>query len=306
MNLYFAPLEGITGYIYRNTHAEMFGGCDCYYAPFINPGEQEIMSKKGVRDIDPLKNQAVNLKIQILTNNADSFLRFAEAAADMGYDEININLGCPASTVVKKGRGAGFLCNPDAMDRFFDRIFSGSRIKISVKTRIGYISGDEMDDLMRVYNRYPLSLLIIHPRARADFYNGEPDMAVFEKAYNESKNRICYNGNLFSADTYRKITEDFPGLEDVMIGRGAIANPAIFREIRGGKPLEAPELIEFTKRLQENYYEVLKSEVFTLNKLKEVWVYMINNFPEDKKLAKAVKKARTLSYFNDAIESLIR
>lgn len=301
MNLYFAPLEGITTYTYRNTHAELFGGCDAYFAPFINPSDQEKISKKGMRDILPEKNKTVNLKVQVLTNNAESFLRFADKVKSLGYNEINVNLGCPAATVVKKGRGAGFLCSPEALDQFFDEIFSKSDINISVKTRIGYASENEMQRLMQIYNRYPLSLLIIHPRTREDFYNGVPNHEVFFRAYHESKNKVCYNGDVSYGADYQNITTRYPDLESVMLGRGAVKNPALFREIRGGNPLTTAELVAFSERLMHNYYEVLQSETFTLYKLKEIWVYMMQNYPEEKKIAKAMKKARTFSDFTAAI-----
>lgn len=304
MNLYFAPLEGITSYIYRKTHAEMFDGCDFYYAPFINPSEQEKISKKGIKDILPENNEGIPLKAQILTNNAEAFLKFVDKIKPLGYDELNINIGCPASTVVKKGRGAGFLRTPDLIDNFLYEIFSKCDIPISVKTRIGYYSGDEMDELMEIYNKYPLSLLIIHPRTREDLYKGMPNNDVFKKAYNISKNKVCYNGNIYTVSDYNRITAMFPNIDSVMLGRGAIKNPAIFREIKGGKAISTAELIEFSERLTENYYEILKSDTFTLHKLKEVWVYMIQNYPDEKKIAKAIKKSNSISDFTAAIQRL--
>ena len=304
MKLYFAPLEGITTYTYRNTHAKMFGGCDAYFAPFVNPSDNEKVGKRVIRDILPERNKNMPLKIQVLTNSSDAFLRFAGMAKEMGYDEININVGCPASTVVKKGRGAGFLRDTEALERFFDEIFTKTDIKISVKTRTGYFSNDEMDELMRIYNKYPLSLLVIHPRCRADFYNGTPHMEVFEKAIATSKNPVCISGDIRTVADYRRISDKFPDMDSVMLGRGAIANPALFREIRGGKAVTTEEIIEFSRELMKNYLTVLQSEVFTLYKLKEIWVYILQNYPEEKKIAKAVKKSRNLNEFFTEAEYL--
>ena len=304
MKLYFAPLEGITTYTYRNTHNEMFGECDAYYAPFINPSENEKISMKNLRDIMPEKNDDTNIIVQVLTNNATSFLKFEDKVRELGHDEININLGCPSGTVVHKGRGAGFLADLDALDIFLDEVFSKSRVKISVKTRSGLLSGDEMDGLMQVYNKYHMSLLIVHPRARRDFYNGTPDKSVFARAYGVSSNKICYNGDIFSVDDYNAVCSEFPNMDSVMIGRGAIANPAIFREMRGGSRLTTPELIEFSERLIEKYLVILGSETYTLQKLKEIWMYVMWNFPEEKKLLKAVKKANSLVDFKAAIKCL--
>ncbi len=304
MNLYFAPLEGITTLIYRNAHAKMFGGVDFYYAPFISPSEQDKVNKKGIKDILPELNCGNNLRAQVLTADSAAFLKFAEKIKAIGYDQVNINIGCPAGTVVKKGRGAGFLRNPEGMERFFDEIFTENKIKVSVKTRIGYFSGDEMKRLMEIYNKYPLELLIIHPRTREMLYSGVPDIDVFDMAYNVSKNKVCYNGNIFAVEDFFGIKEKYPGLEGVMLGRGAVKNPALFREIRGGKSLTTGELTEFSEMLIESYVGGIRSEVYTLHKMKEIWVYMLQNFPEEKKIAKAMKKAKTLEDFKSAMYSL--
>ena len=231
MNLYFAPLEGITNYIYRNTHAEVFGGTDSYYAPFITPSHNEKVNKKGLKDVLP-ENNVANVKVQVLTKDVSGFLKFAQKIEAAGFDEINLNLGCPYPTVVRKGKGSGFLQTPDELDNFLYEIYEKTNIKISIKTRAGFQSSDELDSLMEIYNKYPISLLIIHPRAREDFYKGVPNMEAFERAYNTSKNKVCYNGNIYTKEDYDKIVEKFPDLESVMLGRGAVINPALFREIR--------------------------------------------------------------------------
>ncbi|MBQ9984795.1 MAG: tRNA-dihydrouridine synthase family protein [Oscillospiraceae bacterium] len=304
MKLYFAPLEGITTYTFRNTHAEMFGGVDAYFAPFINPSDLEKVSRKGMRDILPENDTTEKLKVQVLTSNAESFLKFCEKIKSLGYYEININIGCPAGTVVRKGRGSGFLQYPDAMDEFFHKIFSESDMKISVKTRVGYSVHDEFARLMEIYNRYPVSELTVHPRTREELYNGSASLESFAFAYNISKNPLCYNGDICMVKDYEKISEQFPDVSGVMLGRGAVMNPALFREIRGGERLSTEELVEFSERLSEKYRKVLGSDVFTLHKLKEIWIYAGRNFPEEKKLIKAIRKANTLEDFKSAIRAL--
>lgn len=304
MNLYFAPLEGVTTYTYRNTHNQMFGGCDAYFAPFITPSDIEKISMKNLRDILPEKNGNVNLKIQVLTSKSQSFFKFAEKVKGLGYDEININLGCPSGTVVKKGRGSGFLKHREELDAFLYEIFSRTDFKVSVKSRIGFEDGSEMDELLKVYNKYPISLLTVHPRTRIAYYSGEPDYEVFDKVYENSENPVCFNGNVFSGEDYKNIALKYPNLNDVMIGRGAIMNPAIFREINGGEKITTEELIEFSHLLIGNYMAVLKSDYFTLNKLKELWMYGMWNFPDEKKILKEIKKSTKVSDLVRAIEKL--
>ena len=300
MNLYFAPMEGITTYTYRNAHAEVFGMCDEYYAPFIVPTDNERISRKTLRDI--LKeNNSTKLKPQVLCSSAAAFLEFTKKLMDLGFDEVNLNLGCPSGTVVKKSRGAGALKDPDALDRFLDSIFSTAEVKISVKTRAGFYGHDEFDKLLEIYNKYPITELMIHPRVREEYYNGFPNMQTFEKAYYGSELKLCYNGNIYTKDDYERIGSEYPKLNSVMIGRGAIKNPAIFREIRGGAPLKTGELVSFSKLLEERFLELLGSEINTLHRLKEIWMHAMQNFPEEKKILKAVKKSNRLLDLNNAL-----
>lgn len=304
MELYFAPLEGITTYTYRNLHAKFFGGCDRYYTPFINPSENEKISMKNLRDILPENNKIKNLCVQVLTGNAESFKKFSKKVCELGYDEVNINIGCPSGTVVHKGRGAGLLKDISLMDKFLSGVFENADLKVSVKTRSGYFSSDEADDIIEVYNKYPISLLTVHPRARDEFYNGKPDMQVFSKICRASLNPVCYNGDINTKEDFEKIDGEYKEITGVMLGRGAISNPALFRQIKGGKGLSSVELEEFSHLLIDDYLKVLKSDLFTLQKLKEIWMYIMWQFPEEKKLLKAIKKSGKLSDFTNAIKAL--
>lgn len=313
MKLYFAPMEGITTYIYRNAHNELFGGCDSYYAPFITPTENEKLGIKALRDVHP-DNNKVNLKVQVLMNNADAYFVFEKMAKSVGYDEVNINLGCPSGTVVKKNKGSGLLRDTDKLDEMLYRIFEKTDMKVSVKTRIGFCDGDEVDSLMEVYNKYPICQLTVHPRTREAMYKGEPDMEAFDKVYKCAKMPLCYNGNIFSVEAFEKISEKYPSLEGVMLGRGVISKPWLMRDIKNActiaKTASEPscaekDIVEFSLRLMEDYYNLYKTDKFTLNKLKEIWMYIMWNYTEETKILKDIKKANTLSDFKNAI-SLIK
>ena len=197
MHLSFAPLEGITSYTYRNTHAEYFGECDEYYTPFISPSDNSKIGRKGFRDMIPENNTVIKPTVQVLTNNSVSFLKFVEKLKEYGYSEVNINLGCPSPTVSNKKRGSGLLREKELLKSFLDEIFEKCDIDISIKTRIGFYSADEFDELLELYNTYPIKLLTVHPRCREDFYKGVPDYEAFDKAYKLSKNPLCFNGNIF-------------------------------------------------------------------------------------------------------------
>ena len=184
MRYYLAPLEGITGYIFRNAHTRLFTPADKYFSPFLvpKPNSGKQFSAKEKADILPEHNQNIHLVPQIMTNKAADFIAMTKALEEYGYQEVNLNLGCPSRTVVTKGRGAGFLSDPETLQFFFDEVFREIKIKISVKTRIGLEDAEEFQDLLSVYNQFPFEELIIHPRVQCMYYNGTPDMETFAYA----------------------------------------------------------------------------------------------------------------------------
>ena len=205
MKYYLAPMEGITGHIYRNAYAKYFDNIDKYFTPFIVPNQSTSLKTKELRDMLPENNEGLYIVPQILTNDAEGFITTAKKLQQLGYDEINLNLGCPAGTVVSKNRGSGFLSQRDELDSFLDEIFKINDMKISVKTRIGKDSPDEFYELIKIYNKYPMEELIIHPRTRQDFYGNTPNLDVFKDAISLSENTLCYNGDIFTVEDYKKI-----------------------------------------------------------------------------------------------------
>ena len=304
MKLYFAPLEGITTSIFRVAHSELFGACDGYFTPFLTPTENERITRKTLKDIMPEKNKGISLTVQVLINDAGDLENFTKKIKILGYDEINLNFGCPSGTVVGKGRGSGMLKTPDKLDKLLYEVFEKTDIKISVKTRIGYESPDEFLKILEIYNRYPIELLTVHPRTRSELYNGSPHLDYFKLAYEASKNKLCYNGDILNTEDYDRIIKMFPNIDSVMIGRGAIRNPAIFREIKGGNKLEKEELLKFTKRLLDDYYEVYGVDNFTIHKLKEIWMHIMKDYEDEKKVLKEIKKSKTIAEFYSAVNKI--
>ena len=211
MEFYFAPLEGITGYLYRNAFEQSYGGVKKYFTPFLTPHTDKSFNTREKNDVLPEHNEGLYVVPQILTNCAEDCIRVARDLQKLGYEEINLNLGCPSGTVVSRGRGAGFLAEPKKLDAFLEQVVSElSDMRISVKTRIGVKEPEEFETLLSVYNRYPLEELIIHPRVREDYYKNKPNWEIFEKALQESKNPVCYNGDIFTMQDYQRLCEQMP------------------------------------------------------------------------------------------------
>ena len=299
---YMAPLEGITTFIYRNIFQEMFGGIDKYYTPFIAPTSNHNFKGRSKRDVLPENNENIPLIPQILTNHADDFLYTAKCLYSYGYTEINLNLGCPSGTVVSKGRGSGFLAYPQELDRFLDEIFQNTDAALSVKTRLGKEKPEEFLELIKIFNKYPICELTIHPRVQKDFYKNRPDWDMFERAASLSENPVCYNGDINTFEDYERFKERFPAIDHIMIGRGLIANPGLVREIKCGEKLSETERMIFLQRLCEAYNDIMPGEP-TLFKMKEIWSYMSQNHPGGIKLWKKIKKAKRLAEYKDIIST---
>lgn len=313
MHIYFAPLEGITTYPYRNLHHKYFGGVEKYFTPFLAPGPEQGMSVKEMRDVLPENNAGVPVVPQILTNRAGDFLLASKKLSEMGYREINLNLGCPSGTVTAKKKGSGFLLYPDDLDHFFDEVFSDAAVRngeflVSVKTRIGKNEVEEWPELMQVYNRYPIHELTVHPRIQKEFYKGTPHFDVFTDILKESRNPVVYNGDLFTVEKVKEFREKFPTVGTVMIGRGLIRNPALAEMIlQEETELEAdilPRIREFHDALFEHYRETMSGDRNLLFRMKDLWSYMLAEVPDSEKLAKKIRKSQHVPEYLAAVEEV--
>ncbi len=306
MRYYFAPMEGITGYIYRNAHHALFHSVDQYFSPFIVANQGGNMKSKELNDILPEHNQGIKLIPQLLTNNAKDFIHVSRKLSQMGYQEINLNLGCPSGTVVSKNKGSGFLSRKEELNAFLEEIFSAAVTGISVKTRIGKDSPDEFYELIEIFNQYPMKELIIHPRIQKDFYKNKPNLPIFRDALTLSKNPVCYNGDLFTGEDYIRFCSEFPSVDTVMIGRGLLANPGLIGRISGHSNPDKTVIRAFHDRIYEAYQQILFGERNVLFKMKEIWFYMIPMFTDYEKYAKKIKKSEKLKDYDMAVSSLFQ
>ena len=304
MKYYLAPMEGITGHIYRNAYEKYFHNIDKYFTPFIVPNQSLSLKTKELRDLQPENNEGLNIVPQILTNDAEGFILTANKLKQLGYEEINLNLGCPAGTVVSKKRGSGFLAYPEELDKFLDEIYKIDNMKISIKTRLGKERADEFYKLIEIYNKYPLEELIIHPRTREDFYGNTPNLEVFKDALKLSKHSICYNGDIFTLNSYNKIINEFPEVNKVMLGRGILANPGLIGEIKNNEFANKEIIKMFHDEIFEKYTILLNEDKNAMYRMKELWGYMSHIFTNNKKYYKKIKKAQKAIDYKNAVNSL--
>ena len=293
MRYYFAPMEGITDSIYRRIHHKCFSGLDRYYMPFLSPTMHRTLTHKESRELPMADSERFVAIPQILTKVAEDFLWAARVCQERGYEEVNLNVGCPSGTVVAKGMGAGMLRNPAELDAFLEKVFSESPIAISVKTRLGLEDPEEFPALLEVFNRYPIKELTIHPRVRKQFYSGGVDMEMFRYAAAHSKNPLCYNGNLNSMEDISTFSAQFPDIDAVMLGRGLIGDPGMLTP--GGTTKES--LKAFSDELLEEYMVVFGGARNAMFRMKENWSFLHHRFEDSEKLWKQLRKTTDLGEY---------
>ena len=331
-------MEGITGYVFRNAYAVCYGGIDTFYTPFIsNPSLNQIE----LHDVQSENNRGIRLIPQILTNRVDYFVIIAKKLKYFGYDEVNLNLGCPSGTVVAKNRGSGLLREPKILDKLLYEIFEASPLPVSVKCRIGISSEVEWEDILNVLLKYPMAELIIHPRLQKDFYKGDVHREAFSFAYRKIKEsgsdrslRLCYNGDICTPEDYRALVRDYPEIDSVMLGRGLLWNPELAEQITGLnedsssatgsfsslRMTESPEstvssgitaapdiprLRRFLDLLYDNYKAEMSREGPALMKLKELWSYLALYIKKTPQEMRPLWKTKTLAEYRDVVNMLL-
>lgn len=306
MKHYLAPLEGITGYIYRNAYHRHFMEMDKYFTPFLTPNQNKTFKTREMKDVLPENNEGLFIVPQILTNKAEDFIHTSKKLKQLGYNEVNLNLGCPSPTVVTKGKGSGFLYETFKLNNFLDKVFSELDMKISIKTRIGKDEPDEFYELMNIFSRYPLEELIIHPRIRQDFYKNKPNLEMFELGLEKSGSPVCYNGDIFTVSDYESLLQKSPQIDCVMLGRGILYNPCLLEQIIDGAKPDKKRIRSFHDEIYEKYKETLSGEHVVLFKMKEIWCYLISSFSDSDKYGKRIRKAKRLKEYDIIIEQIFR
>ena len=287
MNYYFAPMEGLTDSVFRRLHHKYFPGVDRYYMPFLSPTMHRTLTHKEARELPRVDSVSFVAVPQILTRVSQDFLWAANVIYDRGYDEVNLNLGCPSGTVVSKGKGSGMLRDLDALDAFLYEIFRDCPLSISVKTRLGLERSEEFPALLEIYNRYPIKELTIHPRIRKQFYTGGVDESMFAWALENSKNPVCCNGDILT-----KAQADSCPTDSVMIGRGLIADPGM---LCGGTKPEV--LAPFLEELLATYEQEFGGSRNAMFRMKEHWGFLHARFEGSEKLWKKLRKTTDAAEF---------
>ncbi len=311
IRLSLGPFQGITDAPFRNVFKRYFGGIDKFYTPFFTGIHKEEHAKNlQGEEIDPRCNDVKTLTPQILSTDAEEILRFAKQCKELGYKEINLNMGCPFPRVANKKRGSGLLPYPDKVDAMLESVFEHiGDMKFSVKCRLGYYSPDEIDAIIPIFNKYPLSELIIHPRIGKQLYKGEADVERFAALIPYINAPLVYNGDIFSVNDFGRIREVVQPVNNFMLGRGILANPFLAEDICR----DASNAFEKTERMHAYVIDLYEDRLHhaggspkVLGRMKELWSYLMNSFEEPQVVWRKIKKINALKEYEDAVEEIFR
>ena len=307
--IHFAPLQGYTDAIYRSAHARIFGGIASYYTPFVRL-EHGDFRRKDVRELDADNNRGVNLTPQLIASTPEKILRILALFIEKGYKNVDINLGCPFPTLAKRHNGAGLLPYPDEVKALLMAAFEAHpEIQFSVKMRLGWEDANECMALLPLLNSLPLSHITMHPRLGKQQYKGEVDLEAFQRFYAECEKPLIYNGDLLTLEDIENISNRFPCLSGLMIGRGLLANPALAIEYQQGAPLSPKEKIEKIRLLHADvfsqYGNLLEGgDLQLLTKMRTFWEYLLPD--GDRKAKKVIHKTSKLSNYQAAVSNLLK
>lgn len=309
MNLYLAPIQGMTMACYRNAFARIFGGIDAYYTPFIATAEMKKVSHLLLKDLLPERNDPkVKIIPQLLSNNGTDFSSFASAIVDMGYNEINWNIGCPYPMVTTKKKGSGILPHPDMIKKFLDIACADKSYTVTVKMRLGLEDPEDGMRVIEVLNRYPLGGVTIHARTGIQMYTGTVDLNSFETLACACKHEVTYNGDIFTYADFKRVSLRFPLIKSFMLGRGALRDPFLPSAIKG-QLIPSTDKINMIRQFHDeiyNYYKnTLSGDKHLCDKMKEFWMYMSTHTDKDGKLMKKIKKCNTSADYLETVNQVL-
>ena len=308
--LSLGPFQGITDAPFRNVFKRHFGGVDKFYTPFFTGIHKEVHAKNlQGEEIDPRYNNVETLTPQILSTDADEILRFAKQCQQLGYKEINLNMGCPFPRVANKKRGCGLLPYPDKVETMLDRVFDEIDIKFSVKCRLGYFNPEEIDAIIPIFNKYPLSELIIHPRIGKQLYKGEADVERFRALVPSINAPLVYNGDIVSVESFNRISNAVQPVNQFMLGRGILANPFLAEQIKNDTASthdKMERLHNYVIDLYEDRLHHAGGSPKVLGRMKELWSYLMNSFEEPQMIWRKIKKINALMEYEEAVETIFK
>lgn len=305
IQLSLAPFQGITTSLLRDVFTRHFKGVDKLYTAFFTGGH---IRKKNTEHADLAQTHQNGIPVipQILSKDANEILLFGQQCYDKGFDEINWNMGCPYPRVANKGRGSGLLPHPVKVEQILESIFSALPVKLSIKCRLGYFSADEIQNLLPVFNRFPLSEIIVHARIGKQLYEGPVDLDAFSRALQQSKHPTAYNGDIFSIEDFERLQRHFPTVQHWMMGRGLLYDPFLAARVKNIPLPENPKLVlyNYVSELYQSYRKKTEDRMAALHIMKKFWSYFSHSFAEPDIVFSRIKTSVSFLEYETAVNTI--
>ncbi|HRM44816.1 MAG: tRNA-dihydrouridine synthase family protein [Flavobacterium sp.] len=305
-----SPLQGFTDFRFRNAQNKLFGGIDTFYSPYIRLNGKMVVKRSYERDLLPENNLGLEVIPQVITNDADEFLFVANYVRELGYKELNWNLGCPYPMVTKSGMGSGLINNPDKINHILDRAHSETDIIVSIKMRLGYENSEEILDVLPILDTYPIKNIAIHARTGKQLYKGGVHLDAFQQCIDSTIHKLYYNGDITSVAKFHEMQQRFPSINHWMIGRGLISDPFLPSMIKNNTseyPANKIELFSaFHDTLYAIYSESLSGSTHILLKMYHLWEYFSVTFSNPHKVLKKIKKAQSIRNYEAAVAEIFK
>lgn len=305
-----SPLQGFTDFRFRNAFHKYFGGIDTFYSPYIKLNGKLIIKGSYERDILPENNTTLEVIPQIITSDADEFLFVAKYVQELGYKELNWNLGCPYPMVAKCGMGSGLIKNTDQIEHILKRVHNETDIIVSMKMRMGYENPTEILDVFPILDQYPIKNIAIHARIGKQLYKGGVDLDSFQNCLAHTKHKLYYNGDITSVAKFQEMQKRFPSIDHFMIGRGLIADPFLPSMIKNNTieyPKNRFEIFEaFHDTIYQEYDAYLSGPTPIRMKMLGFWEYFSESFSNPQKTYKKIKKAGNSKNYEIAVKEIFK
>jgi len=283
---------------YRNALHAVYSGIDKYFTPFFEEGKTYFTNPVFSPELDVHLNMGIKIVPQLVSNNGNFLIRFAQHVLKMGYEEINLNMGCPFPMLVKRKKGGGILSEPEMVAKMLLAFYKENLpVRLSVKMRIGNQTLENGLQLIKILEQFPLEEVIIHPRLVVQKYNGVPDWEAFALMTEQTKLPIVANGDLLNHEDVKNISEQFPFIKAAMIGRGILVNPSLLLDDRQSREAD---LLKH-KQLHRIYFNLVQKHTLDWNQafnyFVNFWYYPLNTTVEGKRHYRKLRKNNTLQSY---------
>jgi len=307
--LSLAPIQGITDYTFRKLFEQYFGGINKYFAPYLRVDSKGGLSNKQMRDLLPGNNVGIHVIPQIMANRPHDFISMCSFLADQGYTEVNWNLGCPYPMITNRGLGAGLLDKPELTAQILDEVLPKISLNLSIKLRSGVYNENALASMLQIFNNYPLTEVIIHPRYAKQLYRGMANRNLFAEVLPISTHPVCYNGDIASVEDCLQLSEQFPTVKHFMIGRAVISNPFLAAQIQQKNSNLAfdakKQFAEFHAALFASYLSQSEGgDKQVILKMLGFWEYFALSFTNSDKVYKKFRKAKNKNEYQAAISEV--